>query len=105
MPTSKPAEAFNQTRAGQAKKLESFVKELKAVFGQALPRHGSYKNVTVIAFHWDNNQMRVTRLEVELLDIFKPMDHAWIVLVVRKRDINKRMLVKEPSKNAGDRKG
>jgi hypothetical protein len=68
--TSKPTHAFSSPKS--PKRLQDLAKNLKTAFGFALPSSDTfYERVSVIAFHWVNDDMGVETLESELLEVFR----------------------------------
>ncbi|RDW74547.1 uncharacterized protein DSM5745_07209 [Aspergillus mulundensis] len=68
--SSKPKDAFRVAKA--TKRLRGFASDLEAAIQRCLPsRTGYYDQVSVIAMHWENDDLGVLPLEKALLDIFK----------------------------------
>jgi hypothetical protein len=52
--------------------LEKFAQELSTIVNKILPAYDKpYGQVSVLAFHWKNDDISVALLEVELLDVFR----------------------------------
>ncbi|KNG89483.1 hypothetical protein ANOM_002283 [Aspergillus nomiae NRRL 13137] len=71
MASLKPLRAYN-LRSEHPKLLQDFASDLKKALDGVTPTaHGYYRDVSVLAFRWQNDDMRVGRLESELLNIFE----------------------------------
>ncbi|KAK2765144.1 hypothetical protein FQN54_008843 [Arachnomyces sp. PD_36] len=72
MATPKPIEAYARSRS--CKELKDFAWGLKKALKSSSPRYGrqcQYDKVSVIAFHWENDDMGVDYPETQLLEIFR----------------------------------
>lgn len=70
MSTSKPSKAYTFTKS--SKGLDDFAANLKTALDSVLPSSGTfYEKVSVIAFHWANDDMGVDALESQLLAVFR----------------------------------
>ncbi|KAE8407557.1 hypothetical protein BDV37DRAFT_279728 [Aspergillus pseudonomiae] len=70
MASLKPLRAYN-LRSEHPKRLQDFASDLKKALDGVTPTaHGYYRDVSVLALRWQNDDMRVGRLESELLNIF-----------------------------------
>lgn len=87
MPTSKPKDSFRVVKTG--KTLQSFASNLERALKTSLPSSGKpYDRVSVLAFHWANDDMGVDKLETELLGVFRDIygfeTESWTIPVVGK---------------------
>lgn len=58
--------------------IEKFAQELSAIVNRRLPSYGKpYGQVSVLAFHWENDDIYVAPLEVGLLDMIRKI-YCWI---------------------------
>lgn len=70
MPSTKPTDSFRVVKTG--KDLQAFASNLEKALKTSLPTSGKpYDRVSVLAFHWANDDMGVDKLESELLDVFR----------------------------------
>ncbi|OGM48065.1 hypothetical protein ABOM_002868 [Aspergillus bombycis] len=70
MTSLKPLHAYN-LRSEHPKRLQDFASDLKKALDAVTPTtHGYYRDVSVLALHWQNDEMKVGRLESELMNIF-----------------------------------
>jgi hypothetical protein len=65
-PGPKPRNAYGRMK--HMRNLEKFAQELSTIVNKILPAYGQ---VSVLAFHWENDDIGVAPLEVELLDVFR----------------------------------
>ncbi|OJI99193.1 hypothetical protein ASPVEDRAFT_148326 [Aspergillus versicolor CBS 583.65] len=87
MPTSKPKDSFRVVKTG--KTLQAFASNLEKALKASLPSSGKpYDRVSVLAFHWANDDMGVDKLETELLGVFRDIygfeTESWTIPVVGK---------------------
>ncbi|KAL5337639.1 hypothetical protein BJX70DRAFT_368807 [Aspergillus crustosus] len=69
MTSTKPQDSFRVVKTG--KKLLAFGADLQKALKASLPsRNQVYDRVSVLAFHWENDDMGVAALEEELLHVF-----------------------------------
>lgn len=69
-PGPKPRNAYG--RMNPMENLEKFAQEVSAIINKRLPSYDKpYRQVSVLAFHWGNNDIGVAPLEAELLDVFQ----------------------------------
>ncbi|KAE8337523.1 hypothetical protein BDV24DRAFT_167244 [Aspergillus arachidicola] len=70
MTSLKPIHAYN-LRGQQPQRLQDFASDLKKALEAVTPTtQGYYRDVSVLALHWQNDEMGVARLESELMNIF-----------------------------------
>ncbi|KAE8362732.1 hypothetical protein BDV27DRAFT_146740 [Aspergillus caelatus] len=70
MTSLKPLHAYN-LRGEQPQRLQDFASDLKKALDAVTPTtQGYYHDVSVLALHWQNDEMGVGRLEAELINIF-----------------------------------
>jgi hypothetical protein len=69
-PGPKPRNAYGRMKHLQ--NLEKFAQELSTIVNKQLPSYEKpYGQVSVLAFHWENDDIGVAPLEAELLNIFR----------------------------------
>jgi hypothetical protein len=69
-PGPKPRNAYGRMKHKQ--NLEKFAQELSVTVNRCLPSYDKpYGQVSVLAFHWENDDIGVAPLEVELLNVFR----------------------------------
>ncbi|PKY04395.1 hypothetical protein P168DRAFT_327349 [Aspergillus campestris IBT 28561] len=68
MGSSKPHDAFRIAKT--PKQLQNFARNLEVALERAIKNNGPYNKVSVLAFHWANDEMQVVTLESQLLEIF-----------------------------------
>ncbi|PLB41869.1 uncharacterized protein BDW47DRAFT_122314 [Aspergillus candidus] len=68
MGSSKPLHAFRIAKT--PKRLQDFARNLEVALERAIANNGPYNKVSVLAFHWANDEMQVEILESQLLEIF-----------------------------------
>jgi hypothetical protein len=67
---TKPRNAYGRMKHKQ--NLDEFATELSAAVNASLPSYDKpYGQVSVLAFHWENDDISVTPLETELLNVFR----------------------------------
>lgn len=85
MPSTKPTDSFRVVKTG--KTLQAFASNLEKALKTSLSSSGKpYDRVSVLAFHWANDDMGVDKLESELLDVFRNTygfeTESWTIPVV-----------------------
>lgn len=70
-PTPRPAHAFTgSARANRAKLVSQFQSDLRSAYVDSSTIR-LYDKVSVVAFHWENDNLNVVPLETELLEVFR----------------------------------